>query len=136
MTQVRRRLIDLFNLRDDVHVAAWQKTGVNGQTWETLTFVWRGDARTAEQLVEKLPYRDFDQASYQAVLEDLAARHWIAAEEEEFKITELGAKLRQEAEDETDRLFDAPWAALSEGEVKELRGLLAQLAEAIKPPEI
>ena len=44
-------------------------------------------------------------------------------------------RLRQEAEDATDRYFDAAWAGLGEAETKELKSLLERMAEALQPPE-
>ena len=135
MVQVRRRLIDLLAYRDDVHVAAWQPYGVDGQAWEALTFVWRGEAGTAAELAEKLPYRNYDEDAYAAVLQDLASRGWIAAGDGRYAVTEKGKALRQEAEEATDRYFDAAWVALDEAEMGELKGLLGRLAEALKVSE-
>jgi hypothetical protein len=134
MVQVRRRLIDLLGFRDDVHIAAWQPYGVSGQVWEAFTFVWRGEAGTAAELAENLPYRNYDEAAYVAALEELVSRGWIAEAEGKYIATEEGKVLRQQAEDATDRYFDAAWSRLSEAEVEEVRGLLEGLAEAVKPP--
>jgi len=135
MVQVRRRMLDLGYYREGVHIAAWQPYGVSGQTWEVLTYLWRGEASTAAELAEKLPYRNYDEASYAAVLDDLAERGWAAQENGKSVITTEGKKLRQEAEDTTDRYFDTPWVALDKAETKELKGLLKKLAQAVKPPE-
>ena len=135
MVQARRHLLDLLSYRDDVHVAAWQPYGVSGQEWEAFTLVCRGEAATAGELVEKLPYRRYDEAAYQEALENLVTRGWIAEENGEYAATEQGKALRQEAEDATDRYFDAAWASLSEAEMEELEGLLCKLAEALKPPD-
>ncbi len=135
MVQVRRRLIDVLGYRDDVHIAAWQPYAVSGQTWEAFTLVWRGEADTAVELAEKLSYRNYDADAYAAALQDLAARGWIAEEDGRYVATEKGKQLRQEAEDATDRYFDAAWAVLSQAEIEEVKGLLERLAEAVKPPE-
>lgn len=135
LVRVRRRLLDMFAYRDDVHVAAWKPYEENGQIWEVLTLVWRDEAGTAAELAEKLPFRGYDEDSYAAALGELAERGWIALEDGKYVSTEKGKKLRQEAEDATDRYFDAPWTVLSEAETTELKGLLKKLAEAVKPPE-
>jgi hypothetical protein len=64
----------------------------------------------------------------------LVSRGWIAEAEGKYIATEEGKVLRQQAEDATDRYFDAAWSRLSEAEVEEVRGLLEGLAEAVKPP--
>jgi DNA-binding MarR family transcriptional regulator len=106
----------------------------NGQIWETLTYVWRGDANTAGELAEELqPYRNYDQAAYAATLDELAQRGWIAQKNGKYVVTDEGQKLRQEIEDATDRCFDVPWDVLTQAETKELEGLMKKLAEAVKP---
>ena len=135
MVHARRHLLDLLSYRDDVHVAAWRPYGVSGQEWEAFTLVCRGEAATPAELAEKLPYRRYDEAAYQESLENLVARGWIKRENGEYAATDQGKALRQEAEDATDRYFDAAWASLSEAEMEELQGLLCKLAEALKPAE-
>jgi hypothetical protein len=133
--QLRRHMIDLLSYREDAHLASWQPFDVSGQLWEVLTFVWRDEAGTAAELVEKLPSRGYDEKSYAAALQDLAARGWVAQENGKYVTTEKGSKLRQQAEDTTDRYFDAPWASLSQDETEEAKGLLEKLAQVVKVPE-
>lgn len=135
MVKARRHLLDLLSYRDDVHVAAWQPYGASGQEWEAFTLVCRGEASTAAELAEKLPYRGYDEAAYQEALTNLIARDWIAEENGGYAATKEGQALRQEAEDATDRYFDAAWVSLSEAETEELKNLLSKLAEALKLPE-
>ena len=135
MVQMRRRLFDLLGFRDDVHIAAWQPYGVAGQVWEAFTYVWRGEAGTAAELAESLPYRNYGEEAYVAALEELVSRGWIAEAEGKYVSTEEGKALRQQAEETTDRYFDAAWSGLSKAEVEEVRGLLERLADAVKPPE-
>ena len=52
LAQVDQHLDDLIAFRDDAHIAAWKPVGVDGHTWEVLTFVWNGEVSTAEKLVE------------------------------------------------------------------------------------
>ena len=132
---VRRCLIDLLAFRDDAHIAAWQPYDVSGHTWEAFTYVWRGEAGTAAELAEKLPYRNYDEQAYADALEDLTARGWIVQKDGKYVATDKGKQLRQEAERATDRYYDAPWACLDEAETSEAKGLLKKLAEVVKQPE-
>ena len=68
-------------------------------------------------------------------MDELAARGWVAGENGKFSITEDGEKIRQEAEDTTDRLYAVPFGALSEADSKELKGLLEKLAVVIELPD-
>lgn len=135
MVQVRRRLLDLLSYRDDAHIAAWLPYGADGQVWEAFTYVWRREACTAADLAEKLPYRNYDEAAYAAALHELVSRGWVVQEGEIYVATEEGNRLRQEAEDTTDRYFDAAWTDLSGAEKEEVKGLLERLAEAFEPSE-
>lgn len=135
MVQARRKLLDLLGFRDDAHIAAWRPYGADGQVWEAFTYVWRGDAGTAAELAEKLPYRNYDEDAYAAALQEVVARGWIVQDGESFVATEEGNRLRQEAEDATDRFFDAAWTGLGESDTKELKRLLERMAEALRPPE-
>ena len=116
-------------------MASWQPYEVSGQVWEVLTYVWRDEAHTAAELVEKLDGRGYDEESYTAALQDLVTRGWIAQENGKYVATEKGSALRQQAEDATDRYFNAPWVALGKAQAEETRSLMEKLAQAIEPPE-
>jgi predicted transcriptional regulator len=133
--QLRRHIIDLLSFREDAHLASWQPYQVSGQLWEVLTYVWRNEANTAAELVEKLQGRGYDEESYTAALQDLVSRGWIAQENGKYVATKEGSALRQQAEDATDRYFDAPWVALGQAGMEEAKSLMEKLAQAIEPPE-
>lgn len=136
MLRVRRHLTDLTYYRDDVHIAAWQPLEVDGKVWETLTFLWRGEAATGAELAEQISqYRHYDEADYIAAFEELVSHGWAKVENDKYLITEKGKKVRQEAEDDTDHLFYAPFRELTKEEIEELQTLLEKLAEAVKSPE-
>ncbi len=133
--QLRRYMIDLLSFREDAHLASWQPLDISGQLWEVLTYLWRDEAHTAAELLEKLEGRGYDQESYAAALQDLVSRGWVAQENGKYTATEKGSALRQQAEDTTDRYFDAPWVALDQAEIKEAKSLMEKLAQAIEPPQ-
>jgi len=131
LARVDQHLDDLNAFRDDAHLAAWQPHDVSGHAWETFTFVWRGEAGTAEELVAKLPYRGYPAQVYAEALEDLADRGWVEKTAEGYRVTGKGGALRQEAEDATDHYFFAPWACLDVNERNQLHGLLARLKKGL-----
>ncbi|MBN1287341.1 MAG: hypothetical protein JXB47_18215 [Anaerolineae bacterium] len=131
MYRMLQNLADLNAFRDDAHFAAWKPSGVAGQVWEALTFVWRGDAHTAEELAEKLPFRGYGADDYAAALQVLAEKGWVEAVDGKYRITGQGKALREEAEETTDRCYFAPWAVLGEAEVEELGGLLTRLRDRL-----
>lgn len=129
LARVDQHLDDLNAFRDDAHIAAWRPAGVDGHTWEVLTFIWNGDATTAEGLVERLPYRQYTADNYKATLEDLVQMGWIEVGDNGFIVTEKGKKIRDDAEDITDRNYFSPWKVLSDEELHRLGELLRALKE-------
>jgi DNA-binding MarR family transcriptional regulator len=127
--QIDQYLTDLNGFRDDSHLAAWRPYEIDGTAWEALTLIWRGEADTPEALAEKLAGRRQEPAAYAAALRSLAERGWVAEQAGLYSLTEQGRALRQQAEDETDRLFYEPWGSLDDGEAQELRLLLARLGD-------
>ena len=132
LAKIDQHLDDFNAFRDDAHLAAWKPYGVSGHAWEALTFVWRGDARTAKELEKKLPYRGYAAEVYAEALANLAERGWIEEADDAYQATDKGQTLRQQAEDETDRIFFAPWACLNVRESVQLHGLLARLKDELQ----
>jgi len=130
LAQVDQHLDDLNAYRDDAHIAAWTPTGVDGHTWEILTFVWNGDATTAEALNERLPYRQYTREDYQGSLEDLVRRGWIEESAAGYLVTKEGKKVRDEAEAATNENYFKSWKVLTDSELDRLGELLEELKES------
>jgi predicted transcriptional regulator len=110
---VDQHLDDLNAFRDDAHIAAWQPIGLDGITWEALTFLWQGEYNTAIKLAERLPYRDYAVEDYTQALADLEKRGWIEKAGDAYQITTTGKELREQVETTTDHNYYAPWKVLS-----------------------
>lgn len=132
MAQIDQLITDLNAYRDDAHLAAWRSLDIPGQAWEALTFVWRGDANTGAALAESLPNRGYHEAAYEAVLQELVTRGWLVKENGAFQITPAGQKLRDDAEEITERNFLIGWSALSADEAVELKNLLSQFRDGLR----
>jgi hypothetical protein len=120
-----RAIETLTNFRCDAHRLAWRPCGVDGPTWETLSWLREGRADSAASLyqwAQKQPHRrDFSVEVYSRCLEVLIARGWATASAEgHYMVTEVGRRQWQDVEDKTDALFYEPWAVLTADEVKEL----------------
>ncbi len=127
LARIDQQLDYLNAFRDDVHLAAWAPYDISGHAWEAFTFVWRGDAGTAEELIEKLSFRGHSAKVYTKALSDLVGRGWVKETPDDYQVTDKGRALRQEAEDVTDRYFFAPWACLSNIEIAQLHDLATRL---------
>jgi predicted transcriptional regulator len=119
-------ITDLARFRDDAHLAAWKPYGTSGHVWEALTLIWREEANTAEALAERLSRRTYTAEDYGQALQDLAARGWVTEEKGAYELTEEGRRVREEAEEATDRHFFVGWSALNEEELTQLEDLLTR----------
>ena len=129
LAQVDQLLDDLNAFRDDAHIAAWSPTGVSGQVWEALTFIWNGDASNAEELVEKLPYRSYTLEEFQKALDQLVEFGWAEVGESGYQLTSQGKDVRDKAEEDTDTFYFDPWKVLSAEDLQVLGDLLTELKE-------
>ncbi|HSG41876.1 MAG TPA: MarR family winged helix-turn-helix transcriptional regulator [Anaerolineales bacterium] len=129
LAQIDQHIDDINAFRDDAHISAWTPSGVNGHTWETLSFVWNGEANTVEKLVESLPFRNYTAEDFTNTLNNLTERGWIEPGDDGYKITDVGKKIREDAEDATNENFFTPWKSLSDDELAKLEELLGKLKE-------
>ena len=125
--RIDQYVTDLLRYRDDAHIGAWEKHGVSGPAWESLTFIKQeDDVNTPEALAERLN-RGYSADDYAAAVQELVAKGWVAAENGHFVATDKGVAIRDAAEVETDRLFYQGWKTLSDAEVDKLDDLLGRL---------
>lgn len=92
------------------------------------------EAATAVQVAEKLAFRGYDEAAYTEALQACCLRGLLQNDNGTYQVTEAGQKLRQEAEQATDRIFYAPWDNLYAPEMMTLKSnlewLIATLSHA------
>jgi DNA-binding PadR family transcriptional regulator len=131
LAKIDQHLDDLNAFRDDAHLAAWKPYDVSGHAWEALTYLWRGDASTAEELAE-IPFRGHSVEAYTGALANLVSRGWVEKATDGYRITEKGRALRQQAEEATSSYFFAPWACLDSAEIVQLYALLTQLRNNLR----
>jgi hypothetical protein len=134
MARIRRYLQDLNAWRDDAHVAAWRSQEVSGHEWEVFSHVWGqrvwGDPiGSAAEAAEKLGFRGYDEAGYEAALSGLQGRGWLEQEDGRYRVSEEGARIREAAEVATDEHFFGPWN-LNEAEAENLKAGLTALRDA------
>ncbi len=122
---------DMLRYRNDAGIAAWLGHGVDGQTWETLTTLWRDQAHTAAKLAEQLANRNYDEAVYTTALQNLVQKGWAKEVDGAYQITEAGRMVREEAETRTDDYFFVGWSALSDAEQAQFETLLHRLRDKL-----
>jgi hypothetical protein len=127
LARIDQQLDDLNAFRDDAHNAAWQAHEIDGYTWEAMTFIWRGDANSADELAEKLSFRGYSKDDYVHSLTELEGKGWVMKGQDGYQATAAGKNFRQGIEETTNRVFYAPWRSLDGGEQFRLRDLLIRL---------
>lgn len=121
----------LSAFRDDSHIAAWQVHNIEGNRWEVLSYVWRGEATTLGKLFEELSFRGITRDEYAQILQELVERGWADENAGEYQLTANGKRIREKAEELTNQYFFAPWSCLNESELEDLSDLVTQLRDCL-----
>ena len=131
LDQIVHHFSDINAFRDDCHMAAFMPCNVEAYQWEAFTLIWQGKASTAQEILDQLVNRGYSLADYAEGLQAIQQRGWLDGN---YAVTEEGRRLRQQVEDETNRLFYAPWhTALIQPEIEYLVSLLQKLHDATRP---
>lgn len=117
--------------RDDSHLAAWQSSGLSATALEALTLIWREEARSLDQLYEKLAFRGYSRQVYADAIAELRGRKYISGITSALRVTHEGRRYRQQVEETTNKYFFTPWLCLNEKEKSSLAGILIQLREGL-----
>lgn len=118
--------------REDAHLAAWQRSGLSAMALEALTYFWRGEATSLDELCKKLEFRGHPFQIYNSVVGELREHGFITGPDSAPWVTGTGRVFRNEIEADTDRFFYAPWVGLSEEERMELMALLTRMRDGIR----
>lgn len=133
LVRIDQYLSDLAAYRDDAHLAAWQPLGFDGPTWETLTLIYRKEAQSREELIQRLAFRDRPRQTYENAILSLLNANLITERRDILVATPKGEQVRQTAEEQTDTYFYAPWQVLSAEEEETLYHLCDMLATSLSP---
>jgi hypothetical protein len=137
LAQIRRRMLDLLAFWDDVQVSVWQPIEPEGQLWETLTLVWRGQAKHAAELATQLTCRCYSETDYAAALERLVARNWLVRwGDDNYLVHPKTAQMLQQVEETTEHIFETAFESLNTAEMNELQRLMAKFSQSLEPVEI
>jgi len=129
MVALENALFGLWHARDDSHMASWREAGFDGPTFDVLTRVWRSEGGDEDELAKKMPGQR--EGDVRAALARLRADGYLQIEA--LAMTERGATVRQQIEDETDRKFFQPWPEDLAAEAPRLRDALRSINQALAP---
>ncbi|MEK6754436.1 MAG: MarR family winged helix-turn-helix transcriptional regulator [Chloroflexota bacterium] len=125
----------LDKYRGNAHLATWKHYNIEGNRWEVLSYVWRGEINTLDKLYNELSFRGITRDEYAEILQELVERGWVEETSGEYQLTAEGKRIREEAEALTDRYFFAPWSCLNESELEDLSNLATQLRDGLRNQE-
>jgi len=132
LARIDQAIDELNAFRDDAHLATFKPHKITGHTWELFTALWRDEVDGPAQMAEQRIHRGHDAEAYNLALLDLVRRGWVVeAAPGEYRVTESGQQVRQEAERLTDVYFYLPWTAVA-GRTAELKTRITQLAAALQ----
>ena len=123
---IEQAITCLSSYRDDAHLAAWRPSGLSPTALESLTLVWREQAASLSELFERLASRGRPQAEYARAIEELRKRDYLSGPDEALRLTSAGKAFRQQVEQDTDRMFYAPWGCLNAADRSRMAALLEQ----------
>lgn len=119
--------------RDDCHLAAWKPLEMTSNRYEAFSLVWDGTADSAEKLMEARQGRGYEESDWQASLDSLVEKGWLEKDDETYKATDEGNKIREEVEVKTDDYFYQIFDGLSDEEVEDFVALLKEIKEKFTP---
>jgi hypothetical protein len=134
IVKIRETLMDLLAYHDDSYIsAARPHFGQAGIVWSVLESVCNGEAGTAEQMSDVMPFRGYEVDDYEVAIQAAIEIGWVEAADISgmFYPTQKGLELRGQVEQLTDEYFFRPWSALTDGELAELHDLLMQLRDQL-----
>jgi hypothetical protein len=129
MARLEEAVYTLWMARDDAHNAAWWAAGFDGPVFDLLTRIWAGEADTVAQLIERVAGGQRAEDVERGVV-NLIAHNYLTAENETLKLTSAGRATRDAIEDETDRIYFAPWPSEAD-EVEWLHDAFRALCERL-----
>jgi hypothetical protein len=130
MVHLEAAVFALWMARDDAHMAAWRAKGFSGPHLDLLTRVWTREAQTLPALTTAL--QDSQRADDIAQgIRTLSEAGYVLVEGEGIRITEVGQRIRDWIEEETDRLYFTPWPDLLPEELDRVYTLLKAVCDAL-----
>lgn len=127
MPYIEQAISCLSAYRDDAHLASWCASGISASGMECLTLIWRDQAQTYMQLVNKLRFRGHPDEVYLDAIAELKARNYLTGSRNNLSITEKGTQFREQVEINTDRYFYHPWKSLTADEKQRIATQLPKI---------
>lgn len=116
-------IMSFWMARDDAHIASWSAEGLSGPHLDLLSRLALEEAQTVPKLITLLEDTQHAQDVVRG-LAVLAEAGYVRVEGEHVFLTETGREIRTHIEEETDRIYFAPWPELTGEELTWLHASL------------
>lgn len=130
MVHLEAAVFALWMARDDAHIAAWRAEGLSGPHVDLLTHLWTGEAYTLAELTTTLQHTQRPEDILQGVMA-LSEAGYVRVEGERITLTEAGQQVRSCIEEETDRIYFAPWPPLTQEDLDWLYSSLKLVCDTL-----
>jgi hypothetical protein len=130
MVRLDAAVFALWMARDDAHIAAWRAEGLGGPQVDLLTSLWRGEAHTLPELTAAFEQLQRPEDILQGITA-LSEAGYVLVEGERIALTQDGQRVRVRIEEETDRIYFAPWPPLTPEDLGWLRSSLEKVCETL-----
>lgn len=134
IVQIRECLMDLYAYRDDSHLSAARPYFTEaGIVWSAFGAVCGGNALTAEQIADSMPFRGYEAEDYAAALKAAQEAGWVEESEtpRAYRPTAKGLEMRERVEKLTDEYFYRPWEIFTDDKLDDFQHLLEPFREQL-----
>jgi len=127
------QLSQVLAYRDDAYVNAWMAQDVNSYVWEAFSYVFKGQAQTAEDIAYELgETRHYDVQTYNSAFLELGERGWITQVYGKYEPNQKGIKVIAQVARSLNQSFYLPWAVMMECDLNRMKTLMESLAMVLK----
>ncbi len=130
MVHLEAAVFALWMARDDAHISTWRAKGLSGLQLDLLSRLWTGEAQTLSALTTTLQHTQHSEDVAQGVAR-LSEANYALVEGEHVTLTEAGRRMRDGIEEETDRVYFAPWPPLTAEDLDNMYASLKSVCEAL-----
>ena len=130
MVRLNAAVFALWMARDDAHIAAWRAERLGGPQLDLLTSLWRGEAHTLPELTAAFEQLQRPEDILQGITA-LSEAGYVLVEGERITLTADGQQVRTRIEEETDRIYFAPWPPLTSEDLNWLHSSLEKVSETL-----
>jgi DNA-binding MarR family transcriptional regulator len=136
MVSIEQAIMELWGARDDAFTATWRAEDMEGPPLDVLSHIWSG-LNTLDEITQALKLKqtpgDIESSLAWLVEREYVERDGDLRPSSFVSLTPKGVMVREDIENETDRLYFAPWPHTID-EVAWVRDRLNMLVEKLSAP--